>query len=96
MNCSELIDLYNKIGGTLICNYEDKKVKVLHTNLECEIKRNDYKPFERLLFNFGNSPYEVVHIKMLNNNLENIVNSTIKLENKFLKNDEIGYKIIFS
>ena len=66
---------------------------VSNTNLECEIKQDDYKKTEELLFSFGCSPYEIEHIKT--NNLDNIISSDIKLKNGFLSNDEIGYTINF-
>lgn len=34
MNCVELIELFNKVGGVLMCNYDKEKVWVDNTNLK--------------------------------------------------------------
>lgn len=95
MDCLELIEIFNKTGGNIICNYDTNKVKVLHTNLECNIKPKDYKMLEYTLFEYGNSPYNVTHIKGKFMNISDIANSNIKLKNIFLNNDEIGYDVKF-
>lgn len=95
MDCSELIELYNKVGGTLICNYQNKKVIVLETILSCDIKPKDYKPLEELAHTFAFSPYELTHMKQSNYKIDDIINSNIKIMNRYLNNDEIGYKIVY-
>jgi hypothetical protein len=49
MDCKELIELYNKVGGILTCDYDKYIVKVDKTNLKCDIvKSEDYSNLEIL------------------------------------------------
>ncbi len=96
MHCKELIELFNKVGGSLICNYEEKKVIVIGTNLKCNIEtKEDNKDLEYLAHSFACSPYKLTHIKIEQpeKNLDKIINSRIILANSYLKNDEIGFRI---
>lgn len=103
MNCTELIELFNKVGGVLTCNYDKEKVWVDKTNLKCDIKQKDYEKLEILAHDFAFSPYKLEHLKYnLNdkntldkNTLDKIVNTDIKNKNRYMSNDEYGYKITF-
>lgn len=94
MDCQELIDLFNKVGGILHCDYDKKKIVVKNTNLECDIKPSNYNIISRTLYEFGFSPYEVSHIKKAMKHDE-ICKSNIKLVNSYLNNDESGFEIKF-
>lgn len=91
MDCKELIDSFNKVGGSLICDYEEKKVFVIGTNLNCKIQPKDYEDLRYLAHTYACSPYKLSHIKT--NNPDKIINSDIKSINYYLKNDEIGFRI---
>lgn len=91
MNCVELIELFNKIGGILYCDYNKNKVWVHNTNLECNIKTENYKNLEKLAHEFAFSPYELKHLTYNYINSKDI--SNIKLKNKYLSNNEYGFTI---
>ena len=93
MDCTELIDLFNKVGGILICDYNKNIVKVACTNLKCEIKSTDLGKLEHLLYEFGHSPYEQENLKNKNISNDEIIKSSIKLKNTYLDNDEFGFMI---
>ena len=69
--------------------------------LNCDIKPKDYDKFEYLANTFALSPYELKHLKYnLNNketktNIDKINKSKIFLKNRYLSNNEYGYKITF-
>ena len=87
MNCKEFIELFNKVGGILYCDYNKNKAYVVNTNLKCNITSNDYNDFTYLLNLYGCSPYKVEHL-IDKNNLSNI-----KEKNRYLSNNEYGFKI---
>ena len=98
MNCDELIELFNKVGGDLTCNYDKGKVWVDKTNLKCDIKPKDYEKLVNLAHDFAFSPYKLEHLKYnLNdkNALDKIIISDVKNKNHYMSNDEYGYKITF-
>lgn len=89
MDCSELMKLFNVVGGTLVCDYTKGNMNVEHTNLECNIKPKDYEGTVYLMHDFGMSPYNVKTIKETNK--EKINKSDIRNINRYLDNDEKGY-----
>jgi hypothetical protein len=92
MNCTDLIDIYEKTGGILICDYTNNLVHVEKTRIRCNIQSNsDYASMEKLLFDYGCSPIKVTHLKS-NNNSSNPI-SNFKKKNHFLNDGEIGFKI---
>ena len=93
MNCIELINLFEKVGGILKCDYRNKKMFVANTILECNIYPEHYERIQFLLFEFGGSPYEVKHIKAKN---KDEIDEYIKQKNRFLSYDEIGFTINFT
>ena len=99
MDCSELIQLFEKVGGVLTCDYDKEKAWVDNTNLKCYINPNDYVKFEHLAHDWALSrPYELEHMKYnLNdkNTLDKIINTDIKKKNPHMSNHEYGYKITF-
>lgn len=96
MDCGELIDLFDKIGGVLQCDYDKNIVKILNTNLKCDIKLSDYKKLELLSHKFALSPYNLEHLEYNNTTQTNqIINSNIKFKNRYLKNNEYGFVITF-
>jgi len=40
LSCKELIDMFQKIGGKLHCNYNTKKCALLPQNIHCNIQPN--------------------------------------------------------
>lgn len=89
MDCSELIELYNKVGGILRCDYNKKTVNVLNTNMKCDIKPKDYPDLQGLQFAYS-CGYEVNHLKC---DLKNPADKLIKKKNYYLNNDEYGFEI---
>ncbi len=85
MDCKELIDLFTKVGGSLICNYEEKKVIVIGTNLKCNIKPEDHKELNKLERVFSYSPYNLTYIKNDKISDNSIIN--------YLINDKMGFRI---
>jgi hypothetical protein len=63
MDCSDLIQLFEKVGCVLTCDYDKEKAWVDNTNLKCYIKPKDYVKFEMLAHDFALSPYELKHLK---------------------------------
>jgi hypothetical protein len=94
MDCQELITLFNKVGGILVCDYSKNEMIVKNTNLKCNIKPTDYGLIEYTASSYAFSPYELNHIKN-NMSSDEIKKSTIKYKNKYLNNDEIGFEIKF-
>lgn len=45
MDCTELIDLFNKVVGVLTYDYNKNKAYVANTNLKCNIKPKDCVKF---------------------------------------------------
>jgi len=37
LSCKELIDIFNKIGGKFVCNYDTKQCTLLPQNVSCKI-----------------------------------------------------------
>ena len=98
MDCVELIELFNKVGGILTCDYNKNIAYVANTNLKCDIKPKDYEKFKSLAVEFAFSPYKLEHLKYaLNdkNTMNKIINSEIKNKNYYMSNDEYGYKITY-
>lgn len=95
MDCSELIDLFNKVDGVLICDYNKNIVFVEKTKLKCDIKSTDYHKLERLEYDFVFSPYDVDHLENKSITNEQLISSDIKLKNYYMKNNEYGFKIKF-
>ena len=95
MNCTELIDLFHKVGGKLHCDYYKNIVKVDNTLLKCDIKSTDYKKLEYLTWTFANSPYSMEHLVNKNISNNDIINSNIQFKNRYLKNNEYGFEIIY-
>ena len=55
MDCKDMIELFNKCGGLLYCDYVSNRCTVLHTNLKCSIKSNDDSlAIDRLLWQHMN------------------------------------------
>lgn len=99
MDCKELINIFNKVGGVLTCDYDKNKAFVEKTNITCDIKHNDYENFENLYRTFGYSPYSINDLKYdINdkNTLDKIIKNDIQIKNKHLKNDNYGFKINFT
>lgn len=94
-DCKELIGLFEKVGGILICDYNNKIVKVNNTNLYCNIKSNDYKNLEKIYVDYVFSPYETEKLTNDKLSVDEISKSTIKFVNKFLNNNDYGYKITY-
>ena len=93
MDCIELVDLFYKVGGILICNYDKNIVKVAGTNLKCDINPTNYNKLEHLLYEFGYSQYNKENLKKKNISNDEIIKSSIKLKNRYLDNDEFGFVI---
>ena len=87
-------NLFNKVGGILICDYDKNIVKVSGTNLKCDIKSSDYDKLTSLAHDFAFSPYELEHLKK-NISSNELVKSSIKIKNRYLDNDEFGFKITY-
>ena len=39
INCKELISIFEKIGGELVCKYDTKTCTLLPNNVTCKIKK---------------------------------------------------------
>lgn len=95
MDCAELIDLFNKVGGILTCDYNKNIVTVTNTNLKCNIKPKDYDKLTELAHDFAFSPYQLEHLENKSISNDELVKSNIKLVNPYLKNNEYGFQIRF-
>jgi hypothetical protein len=96
MNCSELIDLYNKVGGVLTCNYRNKTISVDGTNLKCNINlTTDKTKIFELYNNFCYSPYDVEELTDNKMTISEITDFDIKIYNPYLKNNQYGFKITY-
>ena len=93
MDCEELISLFNKVGGVLVCNYNKNIVTVKNTNLKCDILPKDFQKLEILTLEYILSPYDKRLLKNDKMTIEECISSTIKLKNKYLKNNEYGFEI---
>jgi len=92
MNCKELIELYNKVGGVLTCNYLTNRVTVANTNLECVFNSSNYYDLECLSHTFAFSPYRM---DFLENKQINMIDKLGKKPNRFLSPNEYGFVISF-
>ena len=95
MDCSELIELYNKVGGILTCDYDKKIVTVKNTNLKCDIKSSDYPKLLDLAVDFACSPYQFEHLENKFMSKSKVFNLDIKSKNRYLKNNEYGFEITY-
>lgn len=48
MNCTELLELFERVGGVLVCNLEENKAYIKNTKLKCDIKPSDNFKFVQL------------------------------------------------
>jgi hypothetical protein len=60
-NCTEVISLFKKVGGRIICDYDKKTLVVENTNLSCEIKSEDWARIDSMMFD--NGFYSIENIK---------------------------------
>ena len=97
MNCSELIDLFEKVGGVLTCDYSKKTVIVENPNLKCNISPKDYPRLESMTFQWEcGGGAAIRHLEKKPITHHELIHSDIKLQNKFLNNNEYGFTIDFS
>ena len=47
--CKELIDIFNKIGGKFVCNYDTKQCTLLPQNVSCKILPENKMDIDSLL-----------------------------------------------
>ena len=104
-NNYELINIFDKVGGVLTCDYDKNKALLEKTytncdiNINCDIKHNDYKEFESLYHLYGLGPIEIKDLTYDKNNkktLDKIIKNDIQIKNKYLTNDNYGFKIYFT
>lgn len=98
INCTELLELYERVGGVLVCNYEKNKAYVENTNLKCDIKPIDYSKFRELSYKYYFFPKKLEYLTYnpKDNDIENTIKwykSDIYHKDKFLTHDVYGYKL---
>lgn len=49
INCKELITIFKKIGGELICKYDTKTCTFLPNNITCKIKNDNRVDLDNIL-----------------------------------------------
>ena len=95
MDCLELIRLFEEtIGGTLVCNYETKKIFIKHTAMKCNIKPKDYSEIEYFMMNsdiYSSINPDCKFERIKETDQKKINESSIKDINRYLKNNEIGF-----
>lgn len=95
MDCSVLIKLFEEtIGGTLVCNYDTKKIFIEHTSMKCNIKPKDYEQIKIFMVNSDMYSGIIPNCKfkfIKETNSEKINESNIKNINHYLKNNEICF-----
>lgn len=97
MNCSELLDLFEKYGGILTCDYNKNTVTMKNTNLKCNISGQDYTRLELMTFEWScGGGVAITHLEKKPITYDELIHSDIKLYNRFLNNNEYGFTIDFS
>ena len=84
MNCKEFIELFNKIGGILYCDYNKNKAYVVNTNLKCNITSNDYDDFTNWKKSYSNEEHRKY---LLDKGKEYAINFLESFENNNNDND---------
>jgi len=49
VSCKELVDIFEKVGGKLICKYDTKKCTFYPQGLTCNLKYNDVIKIDTIL-----------------------------------------------
>ena len=95
MDCSVLMKIYEEIvGGTLVCNYDTKKMFIKHTSMKYDIKPKDYIQTEVLMMNceiYSDIVSDCKFERIKETDSKKINESSIKNINHYLNNNEIGF-----
>jgi hypothetical protein len=95
MDCSVLMKMYEEtVGGTLVCNYDTKKMFIKHTSMKCNIKPKDYVDTVVLMMNceiYSDISPDCKFERIKETNSKKINESDIKNINHYLNNNEIGF-----
>jgi hypothetical protein len=76
ITCKELISIFEKIGGKLICKYDTKTCTLLSNKISCKIKSDNRVDIDMLLFSIsssGNFDYYVNILPESEENKKNII-----------------------
>ena len=97
MNCSEIIDIFEKTGGILTCDYAKMTMSIENTRLKCKINSNDFEKIENCYVGYGytclDKVTELEYDKKNKDYDEKVNNSTIKFVNYRLQNNQYGFVI---
>jgi hypothetical protein len=56
MDCKELFSIFEKIGGTFICNYTDNTGTLLPQNIKCKNLNNTKEELDQFIFGLSMYP----------------------------------------
>lgn len=56
LQCKELIEIFKKVGGTFLCEYDSKTCYLFPNNINCKIKSENKEDIDTLLSDFAYSP----------------------------------------
>lgn len=83
MNCTELFQIFEKYGGVLQCNYDNKICHIKKTNLKCYVKPSDADNIDWLLWSNTS----------MTKNIKKNVDRTVPNVHRYQDDDSIGFTI---